>query len=416
MGKSAFQESKTYTRKQVWAALGKTEAETKGGAYATGYAWVGDTCVVFANVGVAGRTGHDYANTMVGSEFIWWSKSNRTLASPEVKKIISGSGKILVFYRTEDRDPWTYWGEAAVKGTPTVEAVVGHGSAVKFRLIAKTHSQPGAAPRGSLGLSAVWIAAVERISKSMDSPTYMPVAVMAAMRLIQRGEATAQRIPYELLRTEFQAVHADVDGTALDKAYLPFFHLSVESSVWQLVDQSGSALPTDRDSRPKSPGAYAGRGITARFSTVLCEGLDPGLVIEAMERLLPAEDDDGEEGPEVSGSAAKENAKRLRTHLVRERRSSGIKKEMLADLIKLGRSVVCEACGFHYREIYGADHDFIEAHHRSPLSSNDVERVTTKADLALLCANCHRAIHRIRPEVSVEQLAAMLGRAPIAKA
>lgn len=55
MAQLPFQESQTYSRKQVWAALGKAEAETKGGAYATGYAWVGDICVVFANVGVGHR-------------------------------------------------------------------------------------------------------------------------------------------------------------------------------------------------------------------------------------------------------------------------------------------------------------------------------------------------------------------------
>ena len=43
------------------------------------------------------------------------------------------------------------------------------------------------------------------------------------------------------------------------------------------------------------------------------------------------------------------------------------------------------------------------------LSSKDGERETPLSDLAVLCANCHRAIHRLGPEMpSVEELAAII--------
>lgn len=43
-----------------------------------------------------------------------------------------------------------------------------------------------------------------------------------------------------------------------------------------------------------------------------------------------------------------------------------------------------------------------------PARALGVERKTRVKDLALLCANCHRAIHAVRPLPTVEEFAAML--------
>ncbi len=67
----------------------------------------------------------------------------------------------------------------------------------------------------------------------------------------------------------------------------------------------------------------------------------------------------------------------------------------------------CQACGFSFREIYG-EHggDFIEVHHKRPISSyGGVELVDPRTDMAVLCSNCHRMIHRNPSScLSVEQL------------
>jgi len=66
--------------------------------------------------------------------------------------------------------------------------------------------------------------------------------------------------------------------------------------------------------------------------------------------------------------------------------------------------LACEACGFDFGSRYGFP-DFCEVHHRVPLAKNEVERETRLEDLAVLCSNCHRAIHRIRPKMpTVEEL------------
>jgi 5-methylcytosine-specific restriction protein A len=69
----------------------------------------------------------------------------------------------------------------------------------------------------------------------------------------------------------------------------------------------------------------------------------------------------------------------------------------------------CEACGFDFQQFYGdLGEGFAECHHRSPLSDIAQSRTTLMADLAIVCANCHRMLHRKRPWMTVEELVATL--------
>lgn len=91
---------------------------------------------------------------------------------------------------------------------------------------------------------------------------------------------------------------------------------------------------------------------------------------------------------------ASEGAARLREHLVLERKRSIIeqKKKMAYRTMK---ALKCEACGFDFKSVYGQLGDrFCEVHHLKPLSINTGLVKTTLDDLAILCSNCHRMIHR----------------------
>ncbi|MFT5725906.1 MAG: hypothetical protein ACI8PB_000022 [Desulforhopalus sp.] len=69
----------------------------------------------------------------------------------------------------------------------------------------------------------------------------------------------------------------------------------------------------------------------------------------------------------------------------------------------------CEACGFDFYKIYGErGYGFIECHHNKPVSEMDGESDVLLADLSLLCSNCHRMIHRVKPWMSVKQLRSIL--------
>lgn len=56
----------------------------------------------------------------------------------------------------------------------------------------------------------------------------------------------------------------------------------------------------------------------------------------------------------------------------------------------------CMACGFNFEEYYGEyGKEFAEVHHRTLLSEyNNGSSTNPKDDLIVLCANCHRMIHR----------------------
>lgn len=64
----------------------------------------------------------------------------------------------------------------------------------------------------------------------------------------------------------------------------------------------------------------------------------------------------------------------------------------------------CEACGFVAQHAYsGFAGDIAEVHHRRPLAEATGPVETTLDDLAILCANCHRAIHQTRPMLTVDE-------------
>jgi hypothetical protein len=65
--------------------------------------------------------------------------------------------------------------------------------------------------------------------------------------------------------------------------------------------------------------------------------------------------------------------------------------------------LACEACRFVISRVYpGLSGDICEVHHRRPLGEASSAVRTRLEDLALLCPNCHRAIHRTDPLMSVE--------------
>lgn len=70
-------------------------------------------------------------------------------------------------------------------------------------------------------------------------------------------------------------------------------------------------------------------------------------------------------------------------------------KKLRAKAIQLrGRN--CEACGFNFEQMYGTrGADYIEVHHTKPISSfTGKQMVDPMTDMAVVCSNCHRMIHR----------------------
>ena len=81
-------------------------------------------------------------------------------------------------------------------------------------------------------------------------------------------------------------------------------------------------------------------------------------------------------------------------HRFRERDRNLVAAAKAAFLKKHGE-LLCTICGFSFHRAYGEwGKDFIEAHHLKPISERTRAEETKLDDLAMVCANCHRMIHR----------------------
>lgn len=93
-----------------------------------------------------------------------------------------------------------------------------------------------------------------------------------------------------------------------------------------------------------------------------------------------------------------------RWHKVIERNPAIVEKKKRSILNAHGK-LACEICDFDFERVYGElGKGFIECHHKIPLSQIDHETPTLLSDLSLVCANCHRIIHRNIETHSFEQI------------
>ena len=113
---------------------------------------------------------------------------------------------------------------------------------------------------------------------------------------------------------------------------------------------------------------------------------------------LEQEEEEAEEGQVLS-----------RLHRYRERDRDLVKRKKQKFLEQNGR-LFCEACGFDFLKVYGErGRDFIECHHTKSVSQLEVGEKTKLTDLALLCSNCHRMVHRRKPWLQLPEILPNLG-------
>jgi 5-methylcytosine-specific restriction protein A len=86
------------------------ETEPTGGPWFTGYVEHEGNCFIFCNVGIRGRTGHDYANHFDGDRLVWFGKGPSKLEHESIQKLLYPKKNLYIFYRFNDRDQFTYAG------------------------------------------------------------------------------------------------------------------------------------------------------------------------------------------------------------------------------------------------------------------------------------------------------------------
>ena len=98
----------------------------------------------------------------------------------------------------------------------------------------------------------------------------------------------------------------------------------------------------------------------------------------------------------------------LELHKTKERKPQIIRRKK-QEVLDATCRLLCEACDFDFEAVYGElGEGFAECHHRLRLADLDGETPTRLEDLAIVCSNCHRILHRSRPMMKVEDLRALV--------
>jgi predicted HNH restriction endonuclease len=97
------------------------------------------------------------------------------------------------------------------------------------------------------------------------------------------------------------------------------------------------------------------------------------------------------------------------TRVLRQRNQKLVQDVKARYLAEHGQ-LACEVCGLDFEQVYGEiGSGYIEAHHPEPMAELEYEQTFTQLDdIALLCANCHRMIHRKNPPYRVDELKAIV--------
>lgn len=97
----------------------------------------------------------------------------------------------------------------------------------------------------------------------------------------------------------------------------------------------------------------------------------------------------------------------LRRHITRERNRS-LRQKKIDAMLRQGKPLACEVCDFDFERTYGdRGAGYIECHHVVPLHVAG-ESATKLSDLALICSNCHRMIHRRAPWPTPRELRVLM--------
>ena len=111
----------------------------------------------------------------------------------------------------------------------------------------------------------------------------------------------------------------------------------------------------------------------------------PDVADDVPEFDFPAGSYGESEGDRVIREHVKQEIVRRNSAIVREAKNRRLKRDN-------GR-LICECCSFDFLEYYGdMGYSFIECHHKIPIVLG--KRITKVTDLALVCSNCHRMLHR----------------------
>lgn len=146
--------------------------------------------------------------------------------------------------------------------------------------------------------------------------------------------------------------------------------------------------------------AAVGPGVAAGAATV--DRHDEALAVYLDSMYRGQEDSNSLQLPDHD-LVAIEGQPRLVSHMRRERKA-GLAEAKRKAVRQARGELRCEICGLNTEAAFpGLERDISEVHHITPLAAAKGSVEVGPDDLAILCPNCHRAIHLTDPFLTVEQ-------------
>lgn len=106
-GNNIFKKGSSYTRQDVgWILLPET-GRPNGGEWDTGYVRVDEKLIIFMNIGVPGKTNHDFDNYYDDNNktIVWYGKPRSHSNQPTFQKLLNGDLIPYFFARWDNKNP-----------------------------------------------------------------------------------------------------------------------------------------------------------------------------------------------------------------------------------------------------------------------------------------------------------------------
>lgn len=275
-----------------------------------------------------------------------------------------------------------------------------------------------------------WTRLIDSIASHRDvrARYFKPTCVVAVCNLFDSGIGSIDALPADKVVEEFDRLVSKVFPQKSGQGWMPMWHL-MRDGAW-VCKKNG--VVTQRDifkiGKPKSKsetlkavdtidcsGPYENlwrsknsrQQLKTTMSNLLLfeSDLDAILMGEFLSALneAPADQETFQDLAQISNGQGTtvENYAKYRVH-TRIERNARIPKE-----VKRLQGYSCLACGFNFETMYGEiGKNYIEAHHVVPVSVNagQKKQVNYFDDFLVLCANCHKMIHRLGEPWTRERL------------
>lgn len=256
---------------------------------------------------------------------------------------------------------------------------------------------------------------------------YKPAILWSLTSVIEREDREAWTVGVNELIDEFELLVRPFSSSRADVGWMPLWHMKNDGAWTFLGNDDRLVLSSDFNAgKPKTKKQFektiysmvvnahlekvlnsdAGRAyLRSRVISMLRADREEesALFADYLEGLSePVLLDEPEWESEHQNTAQViESHRRMVIHKRVERSSS------LPAKVKAVQGYECRCCGFDFKKTYGElGSEYIEAHHVSPVSNHFEEdrALDLSKDFVVLCANCHRMVHRMGPPWGYEQI------------